>query len=519
MREPQFYPNRAAEVEVFETLLSTVFVAGDRAYKVKREVTLPFLDYGTLERRREFCQEEVRLNRRLAPDAYLGVKAIVPRGDSFALAELGDRSAIEYAVEMRRLPLERGLHRLIASGRASTEMIDRIARRMARFHEEATPAPSGHGGPAAVKEEMDENLEAVLAEVGSTVAPQVFAGVERFYNSFVLANRELLEHRAQRGRVREGHGDLRAEHILLEDDGRVVTIYDCVEFSKRLRYIDVASDLAFLYMDLERLGVPTLARALGQAYAEQSGDPDVPGLLPYFGCYRAFVRLKLACIALGRTPAGDLGRPALLTEADHLTSLAGRLMWRARLPLVLVCCGLPASGKSTLADEVSRRSGLAHLSSDMIRKELAGTPVTKHGAAEIYGARFTMLTYDDLLVETLELLDSVGGAVVDATFGQRHRRRVLADAAHRSGARVLFCECRAPEAVLRERAVAREAKPERGSDATWEVIRDQIEAFEPLDDVPAADHLVLRTDRPVEETLAEVEAFASRALDSSPLSA
>jgi predicted kinase len=297
-----------------------------------------------------------------------------------------------------------------------------------------------------------------------------------------------------------------------------VTIFDCVEFSKGLRYIDVASDLAFLYMDLERLGVPALARTLGSVYAEESGDTEVPSLLAPFGCYRAFVRLKLACIALQQIQEDDPSRPALLAEVNSLSALAERLVWRARLPLVLVFCGLPASGKSTLAEEVSRRSGLPHLSSDVIRKGLAGIPVTKHGPSEIYGERFTMLTYDDLLVEALELVDSVGGTVVDATFGQRLRRRVLADSAQRSGARVLFCECRAPESVLRARAGAREEKPERGSDASWEVVREQMDAFEPLDDVPVQDHLVLRTDRPLEETLEEVEAFVNRATDAVPRS-
>jgi predicted kinase len=213
----------------------------------------------------------------------------------------------------------------------------------------------------------------------------------------------------------------------------------------------------------------------------------------------------------------DEGRSALLSEASALASLAERLVWRARLPLVLVFCGLPASGKSTLAEEISRRSGLPQLSSDVIRKDLTGTPLTERGSSEIYEARFTMLTYDDLLVEALELIDAEGGAIVDATFGQRLRRRVLADAAHRSGARVLFCECRAPEAVLKERATAREQQPERGSDATWDVVRGQIDAFEALEDVPARHHLVLRTDRPFGETLEEVDAFVNRAIDTTPL--
>jgi aminoglycoside phosphotransferase family enzyme/predicted kinase len=513
MREPRFYPHRPKDVEVVETLISTVFIADDRVYKVKKELILPFLDYGTLERRRHFCHEEVRLNRRLAPETYLGVRAIVPVESSFGLAEHDEPSAVEYAVEMRRLPEDRALDHLIESGAASAEMIRRVAQRIAEFHQQSMPAPPGRGGPSEIKAGMNDNLEAVFPWVGSALDRQTFNAVERFHDAFVLSNRELLADRVARGRVREGHGDLRAEHVVLDDGG--VTIYDCVEFDEHLRFVDVASDLAFLYMDLERLGAAPLAPALERAYTEQTGDEEVCKLLPFFACYRAWIRVKVACLRLAQLDENDPRRPALLSDVQSLAALSYRFVWRARLPVVLVLCGVGASGKSTLAEEIARRSGLHHLSSDVIRKGLAGVPVEERGPSEIYEERSTMLTYDDLLVETLELLDSVGGVIVDATFGQRHHRLVLADSVRGSGARVLFCECRAPEAVLEERALARVRAPERASDATWDVIRRQIEAFEPLDEVAARDHFVVRTDRPQAETVDEIDAFASRAIEGS----
>jgi predicted kinase len=196
-----------------------------------------------------------------------------------------------------------------------------------------------------------------------------------------------------------------------------------------------------------------------------------------------------------------------------LTELSHRFVWQARLPVVLVFCGVGASGKSTLADRIAKVSGLHHLSSDVIRKGLAGVPVEKRGPQNIYDEASTMQTYDDLLVEALEITDAERGVVIDATFGKRHRRKVLADALRPSGARVLFIECRAPENVLRERTAIRERSPERGSDATWKIVEPQIQDFEPLDDVPASDHLILRTDRPIEEALGEIEIFVSRAID------
>jgi aminoglycoside phosphotransferase family enzyme/predicted kinase len=513
MRASGFYEHQPERVDVTETHISTIFIAGDRVYKVKKELTLPFLDYASLERRRHFCHEELRLNRRLAPDLYRGVRAIVPRGDGFALADPDDPAAVEFAVEMRRLPADRALDRLIEAGAATPEMVRRVAQRIALFHEEAPPAPTGYGGPDDAKARMDENLSTVLPWVGTIFDRHTYAAVERFFNAFVLTNRELLKDRLARGRVREGHGDLRAEHVLLENSG--VTVYDCVEFDERLRFADVVSDLAFLYMDLERLGAGALASELGRAYVEYSRDGDVLRLLPFFACYRAWVRMKLACLQLAQFGKDERRRSMLLSEIRSLSALSLRLIWRARLPVVLVFCGVGASGKSALAEEIARRSGFHCLSSDVIRKGSAGVPVNERAPRSVYDESSTIQTYDDLLVEALELADAARGVVIDATFGKRERRRALADSVRGSGSRVLFCECRAPEAVLRERAVVREREPERGSDATWDVIKLQIESFEPLDEVPARDHLAVRTDRPIEETLDEVEAFVSVAIEGS----
>jgi predicted kinase len=358
---------------------------------------------------------------------------------------------------------------------------------------------------------MDENLQATLPWVGSAVDQHTFNAVDRFFDTFALGRRDLLARRTASGRVREGHGDLRAEHVVIED-GRL-TIYDCVEFEEALRFMDVASDLAYLYMDLERLGASALAIELERAYIEQSHDEQVRELLPFFACYRAWVRIKIACLKLEGLEALSPDRAGLLSEVRSLAALSHRFIWQARMPLALVFCGVGASGKSTLADRVTNESGLHHLSSDVIRKGLAGIPLRDRGPQTLYDEGSTMQTYDDLLVEALEITEAARGVVVDATFGKRHRRKALADALRASGARVLFCECRAPGGVLRERAAVRERAPERGSDATWSIIEPQMEAFEPLDEVPARDHLVLRTDRPIEETLDELEAFVGRAVD------
>jgi aminoglycoside phosphotransferase family enzyme/predicted kinase len=503
MRHPNFYPHRPDSIEVVETHISTVFLAGDRAYKVKKELSLPFLDYSTLERRRHFCHEEVRLNRRLASDTYLGVDAITKRDGRFAL-DADVPSAVEYAVEMRRLPEERTLDRLVESGEATEAVVERVARRIAQFHGEAERGTRGYGGPAEVKKRMDENFQAVLPWLGTAVDRHSFTAGEGFCDAFLVAKQALLTARVERGRVREGHGDLRAGHVVLEGDR--ITIYDCVEFDERLRFVDVASDLAFLYMDLERLGAGYLATALADAYVEESGDTGVRELLPFFACYRAWVRAKTACLRLEQLGEGDRRRRDLLAEAASFAALAHRLAWRGRLPLVLVFCGVAASGKSALAEELSARSGLAHLGTDLIRKGLAGIRPDQRGTSELYQPAFTVRTYEELARRAVAAVEASGGAIVDGTFAESPQRRLLLDSLEHTGARVLFCECRAPVGALRERAVAREEAPQRGSDATWSVVESQLERFEPLDDVPAQAHLPIRTDRPPTDVLDEIEA-------------
>lgn len=514
MREPHFYPHRPASVELRETHISMVFIAGDRVYKVKKELSLPFLDYGTLERRRFYCEEEVRLNRRLARDTYLGVRSVVPNDRGFALGAPDDPAAVEYAVEMRRLPEQRTLAHLVATGEATEQTIESIARTIADFHREAAVSPPDYGRPEVVMAQIYENFTTLLPWVGRNVDRRDLEAVERYASTFVLNRLGLLEGRRAAGRVREGHGDLRAEHVVLED-GRV-TIFDCVEFDARLRHIDVASDLAFLYMDLEWLGAAPLALALERVYVEASGDSELTRLIPFYACYRSCVRAKVACLRFAELGPGEPGRDRLLSEARGLLALARRLAWRSRLPLVLVFCGVGASGKSALAAQVSKVTGFLHLSSDALRKELAGIPVTARGGQEIYTDAFSVRTYARLIERARGEVEAGRGAILDATFLHRSHRQSLLEALRPLGARILFLECRAPMPLLRERALRRSEAPEHGSDATWEIVQTQIKRFQFLYDVPAEDHLVVRTDRPLEQAVDEVEAFASRTVEGRP---
>ena len=307
--------------------------------------------------------------------------------------------------------------------------------------------------------------------------------------------------------VRDVHGDLRAGHIVIE--ARELSIVDCVEFDERMRRIDVAADLAFLTMDLERLGVLPLAKHVEHAYVARTGDAELHDLLPFYACYRAWVRGKVTALRIRQLSDRDPGRAELGQRAHELFALALRLAWRARLPLVLVLCGVAGAGKSTLAAELAKRSGLPHLSSDHVRKELGGLPADRRAGQELYTREFTASTYRELASRTSAALERSGGAIVDATFHRREQRALLRD----TGARILWVECAAPERMLRSRGAIRERHPEHGSDATWSVIETQLSAWEPLSEVPTGDHLALRTDRSVEACLDELDSFVSGAVD------
>jgi hypothetical protein len=495
MRSPSFYPGRPASVEVVESHISWVFLAGDRAYKLRKPVVFPFLDYGTAERRRELCEEEVRLGRRLAPGLYLGVRPLVETADGWTLGDPGGDGA-EHVVEMRRFDPRQTLAALIDAGAAQEATVRAVARRIVEFHAAAPAAAPGRFGPEAVAATVGENFSTVLP-YAPLLGEAELAAAHRFAVGFLHTRRHLLEERVARGFVRDCHGDLRAEHVIL--DGGGVEVFDPLEFDPALRETDVSADLAFLVMDLLNAGADELAEALIDEYEAAGGDYGGRGLLFFYAAYRAWVRAKVACLRAGELPVDQRAGP--LAEARRFARLARRLAWKARAPLVLVVCGSAATGKTVLAHAIVELSGMEHLSSDVVRKELAGLAPHERAPAATYSDEASLDTYRELGRRAAARADS--GAVVDATFRCRSHRAAFATA---FGASAVFVECRAPGRVVAERARSREADPNRVSDATAEIAAAQSAEFEPLDELPASRHLLLRTDRPVEELVLELEA-------------
>ncbi len=509
MSEPDFYPHRPERVELRQTHISFVFLAGELAYKIKKPIRFSFLDYSTIAMRRHFCEEEVRLNRRLAPSTYLGVVPILAGKKGFRLGDLNDRTAeaVEVAVEMHRLPESQMLDALLREGKAGEEEIRAIARKLAAFHSAASASRARvYGAPDVIAKAIEDNFQETERFIGRTIRSEDHRRLREYNREALSAQRLLFQYRIAEGRVREGHGDLRAEHICLIRD---IEIFDCIEFSERLRTCDVASELAFLAMDLDFLGHPCLARELTATYAEAAEDEGLLRLLPFYQCYRATVRGKVESLKSAEPEVPAAEREKATADARRYFRFARRYADGAPPAALVIVCGLTGSGKSTVARELADRSGFSSFNSDVVRKRLAGVSRTAHAIqgyrAGIYSHDFTELTYDALRLEAKRCLERGVGVILDATFKSVRHRRLFRNLAEDLHVPVLFVECAADEREIRRRLKDREQQPDEVSDANWEVYLRQRKEFAPLREIPDPCHVRVRTDLGLEDSLAEVE--------------
>jgi aminoglycoside phosphotransferase family enzyme len=288
---PKTYPNPPQRVELRQTQMSYIFLADDYVYKIKKPINLGYLDYTTLENRRLYCQREVELNRRLCPDAYLGVVPVT--SDNGRISIGGGGESEEYAVKMRRLPQEAMMDVLLTNNKVTLEMIDSVAATLAGFHQKAatSDAINTFGGIDTVTQNAEENFTQTEKYIGTIVTPETYQRIKAYTEGFIEANASLFRQRVAEGRIRDCHGDLHAAHICFCDNG--ICIYDCIEFNDRFRYCDVASEVAFLAMDLDHYGRADLSDGFVAAYVEESHDEELNKLLKFYKCYRAYVRGKV----------------------------------------------------------------------------------------------------------------------------------------------------------------------------------------------------------------------------------
>jgi hypothetical protein len=504
MADPDFYPHPVEEVRQRETHISRVFLTGEFVYKVKKEVNLGFVDYSSLEKRRYCCRRETDLNRRLSSGVYLGVVPITRDHDRLALGGTG--VPVEYAVKMRQLKESDTMVRQLRDQNIGGAEIEALASRLADFYAVTAGSPEidFHGSLQTVRRNCEENFSQIEGFLGNVLEERPFQIVRAATRSCLHRKKWLFEKRIATGRIRDCHGDLRSGHIYF-DNG--IQIVDCIEFNDRFRYGDIISDMAFLAMDLDFEGFPEAARELVDAYVRGAADPDAFALLDFYKCYRAMVRTKVACLRLSELGPGEYAYHKTRREAGQFLALAYRYALQFTRPQIWVVCGLPASGKSTIADALGKILGLEILRSDVIRKQLfdlpAETAVIQPFEEGLYAPEVTALTYGRLLLQAQDRLAAGRSVILDATYGSSRQRQEVLRLARDSDADVLFIECVARPDKLIERLRRRENAPSV-SDAREQHFRQLQKRFEPLEDIREAHHFRVDTEVPLHQNLNRV---------------
>ncbi len=495
-------------VELQETHISWVFLEGDEVWKVKKPVDLGFLDFSTLEKRRWACDEEVRLNRRLAPDVYRGVVPItLDRTGRHRFG--GGELPVDWAVHMVRLPDDARGDRRLAREMLSAGDVEHVAGLLTTFHAGARcdAETARYGAMEAIAQNVRENFEQTREVIGNYLSPAEAEEIETWQRGFLDRRRELFEARVSTGRVRDGHGDLRLEHVYLS--GPDVTIVDCIEFNRRFRFADVCADIAFLAMDLTWRGRADLAEHFLATYAREANDYELYPLVDFYESYRAFVRGKIASMVASDVHGDAKTRKRAAAEARRFFLLALASERRSLLPPVVVAVGgLIGAGKTTVARRLAAELTAPVVDADRTRKHLLGVEAEdKVYVAPFRGAyrpEFSREVYAEVFRRAGSVLDTRRPVVLDASFRSRVSRAAARGLARDYGVPFHFVECCAPSEICRERLELR-ARETNVSDGRLEIFEEFAAHWQAVDELPETEHSIVDTSKPLATNVAALK--------------
>jgi hypothetical protein len=468
MQGSDFYPHAIKQpIELVQTHVSYVFLTGDFAYKLKKEVDFGFLDYSTLEKRKHFLEEEIRMNGAIAPELYLEIVPITQAGNKFVLA--GEGEAVEYALKMVQFPQENLFINLFEANKLSIEQMEELGKIVAQFHKSAATNDyiSSFGRVAKVREAFDENYQQTQQYVGKVQTQQQLEETQAYTDNFFATRQTLFQTRINNNKIKECHGDLHLKNICLWQ--KKIQLFDRIEFNEPFRFVDVMYDVAFTVMDLEARGRKDFGNAFLNTYLEQTGDWEGLQLLPLYLSRQAYVRAKVTSFLLNDSAVPETVKQEATKTATDYYKQAWEYTQQTKGKLILMS-GLSGSGKTTVAKKIARKTNAIHIRSDAVRKHLANISLDEKGSNEIYTCEMNEKTYDRLLELGILLAKEGFKVILDAKYDRISVREKVIEAAKSNNIPLQIVNCTAPIEILRDRLNNRSGDI---SDATVDLLASQ----------------------------------------------
>ncbi len=479
MQQPNFYPHAVAEkIEIMQTHASYVFLTGEYAYKIKKNVDYGFLDYSTLSKRKHCLETELRLNHEIAPELYLEVVPISKCNDDFLLAN--SENIVEYALKMRQFPQENLFSNLLDAGKLNSDRFIELGKIVAQFHHQAQTNNyiSSFGTVDHIRAAFEENYRQSQKYIGVVQTKEQFEATKAYTDFFFTEREDLLQQRVKQQRIKECHGDLHLQNICLWQDK--IQLFDRIEFNESFRFVDTMYDVAFTVMDLAARKQPDLKNAFLNSYLEYSGDWTGLLVLPLYLSRQAYVRAKVNSFLLDDPQVSQVDREQASQTASDYYRLAAQYTQVTSGSLILMS-GLSGSGKSTVARTIAQNKGAIQIRSDAVRKHLGGIPLDESGTADLYSQEMTQKTYDRLLNLGIMLAKEGYTVILDAKYDRVKLRQPVSSQAEANNIPLKMIYCTAPVSVLRDRLNQRQGDI---SDAGVDLIASQqanAEAFTPAE--------------------------------------